>query len=678
MAKSNTLDQSIDRGLDDFGGFLRRRWWLVILVLLVGWWAVVNGAPQLAALKPGDILAFVVQMGLLIFVVIAQFIAIFWFIGRPRVYWVMPGETGIDFSDYKGNPEVLEAARRVVTLLKGVKSFKDMGGQISKGMLLIGPPGTGKSYLAQCISTEAALPFGYASAASFRGMFWGMDVMTVKSLYRKARRFAREHGGCILFIDEFDAIGMSRSSQGGTMGMGGGMAGLMGGGNGGLNELLMQMDPPPQQSSWFKKMLQPLGLFRGRVQTEPVLTIGATNLPDALDDALMRPGRFDIKILVAPPTDKYRGEVIQYYLDKVRHEPMAMDKLVSDMMGYTPVAIKHVINEAAVLAHFDGRSTITYKDVADARETHEYGIRYPRNLSLLEKRRLAYHESGHAIAQFYLLPRHRVAHATIVKRLGSSGEAFVEAKPLEEIVTHSADEILAHIQVSLASRAAEETFLHTRLDGVGGDLQNATRLAIQYVTLYGMADSLFSALATPAPERIYTDPYLRREVDALLRQTYTAVRALIEQHRNAVIAVAEALIMREELHSDDIEALIREAEAPKLAQIAASALGDLSSTPSMLPPALPLPAAPASNGANGNGAHDPNAVIYANGTANGASAAGHANGTNGNGHVTARDTAEPAAPASDQQHAVPATRPLAEARETPSAQASFDGGAMGG
>ena len=678
MAKNNTLDQSIDRGLDDFGTFLRRRWWLVVLVLVVGWWAVVNGTPQLLALKPGDILGFVVQMGLLIFVVIAQFIAIFWFIGRPRVYWVMPGETGVDFSDYKGNPEVLEAARRVVTLLRGVKGFKEMGGQISRGMLLIGPPGTGKSYLAQCISTEAGLPFGYASAASFRGMFWGMDVMTVKNLYRKGRRFAREYGGCILFIDEFDAIGMSRSSQNSTMGLGGGMAGLMGGGNGGLNELLMQMDPPPQQNSWWKKLLRPLGLFRGRVQTEPVLTIGATNLPDALDDALMRPGRFDIKILVAPPTDRYRGEVIEYYLEPVRHEAMPLDKLVSDMMGYTPVAIKHVINEAAVLAHFDGRSAITYKDVCDARETHEYGIRYPRNLSMLEKRRLAYHEAGHAIAVFFVLPRHRVAHATIVKRLGSSGEAFVEPKPLEEIVTHSADEILGHIQVSLASRAAEETFLHTRLDGVGGDLQNATRLAIQYVSLYGMGDTLFSALATPAPERIYTDPYLRREVDALLRQTYTAVRALIEQHRNAVIAVAEALIMREELHSDDIESLIREAEAPNLARIAASALSDAA-------PALPegIPAATHgaadATGAHGLGAQEPGNGASGNGSS-GSNGAVALAGAHGNGYAAPRDAVnpmtadagadQPPAPvAAGEPPVAPTTRPLADARETPAESA---------
>ncbi len=576
--KQDALDKSIDRSLDDFGRFVRRKWWLLILGGLFAWWAIVNGAPQLAQLSPGTLLGFIVQIGVLIFVVIAQFIAIFWFIGRPRVYWVMPGETGYSFADYKGNPEVLEAARRIVILLRGVKGFREMGGEVSRGLLLVGPPGTGKSYLAQCISTEAGLPFGYASAASFRGMFWGMDVMIVKSLYRKARRFAREYGGCILFVDEFDAIGMSRGAQGNTMGMGGGMMGLMGGGNGGLNELLMQMDPPPLTESWWRNLLRIVGLYHGKNQREPVLTIGATNIPESLDPALLRPGRFDRKIIVAPPTDANRGEVIEYYLAKVKHEPMDLNKLVSDMMGYTPVAIKHVINEAVVIAHFDGRHSITYRDISDARETHEFGIRYPRSLSMLEKRRLAYHEAGHAVAHVKLTPRWRVTRATIAKRLGSEGEAYVAFKPTEEIVTQSADEVFAEIQTCLASRASEELFLETRLNGVGGDLHRATELALHYVSHWGMGSTFFSAPATLAPSDIYTDPALRHEVETLLRQAYTSVKTLLEQHRAAVIAVAEALLVKEELDSDEILELIRQAETPRLDDIAASALAGAAAT----------------------------------------------------------------------------------------------------
>jgi len=577
VPKYDELDRSIDRSLDDFGRFLRRKWWLVILLGLLVWWSVVNIVPQISAPSPGAILGFVLQAAILIFFILIQFIALFWFLGRPRIYWVMPGETGVGFDDYKGNPEVLEAARRIVILLRGVKSFKEMGGEISRGLLLVGPPGTGKSYLAQCISTEAGVPFAYASAASFRAMFIGMDVLMIKNLYRKARRLAREYGGCIIFMDEFDAIGMSRSNQNGNMAMGGGIMGFMGG-TGGLNELLMQMDPPPMDNAWWKKLLRVVGLYHGRNLREPLLTIGATNIPEALDPALLRPGRFDRKIIVAPPSEAHRGEVVEYYLNKVRHEDIPLHKLVSDMMGYTPVAIKHVINEAVVIAHFDGRDRITYKDICDARETHEHGIRYPRTLSALEKRRLAYHEAGHAIAQVKLLPRYRVTHATIAKRLGSNGEAFVAYKPTEEIVTQSADEVFAEIQTLLASRAAEELFLQTRLNGVGGDLHRATQLALQYVSHWGMGSAFFSAPATAAPERIYTDPALRHEAETLLRQAYTEVRDLLSRHRAAVVAVAEALLEREELDSDEILELIQQAEGLALGEIAAAALAAVSTT----------------------------------------------------------------------------------------------------
>jgi len=369
--------------------------------------------------------------------------------------------------------------------------------------------------------------------------------------------------------------------------MGGGMMGMMGG-SGGLNELLMQMDPPPMDHSWWKKLLRMAGLYHGRNQREPVLTVGATNIPDSLDAALLRPGRFDRKIIVTAPSDANRGEVIEYYLVKVHHDDISIQKLVTDMVGYTPVAIKHVINEAVVLAHFDGRQSITYQDICEARETHEHGIRYPRTLSTLEKRRLSYHEAGHAVAQVKLVSRYRVSHATIAKRLGSSGEAFVAYKPLEEIVTQSADEVFAEMETLLASRASEELFLHTRLNGVGGDLHRATELAFHYIAHWGMGDEFFSASATMAPERIYTDPITRREVEALLRQAYTDVRALLERHSAAVIAVAEALLAREELESDEILALISQAEAPALDEVAVAALG---SVPVVTPGESPAPIA---------------------------------------------------------------------------------------
>src|SRR5207248_4766633 len=243
--------------MDQFGRFVKLRWLWLILAGIVAWYVIVNVIPQLTPPSPGTVFLYVFQIAFAVLFIIIQFAALFWFLGRPRLYWVMPGETGVSFDDYKGNPEVLEAARRIVLLLRGTVEFKEMGGQAVRGLLLTGDPGTGKSYLAQCMSTEAGVPFAYASAASFQAMFVGMNVLMIKRLYTKARRLAREYGACVVFMDEIDAIGMSRSASAGRtmgMGMGGGLFGAGGGGMGGLNELLMQMDPPNIETGWFKKI----------------------------------------------------------------------------------------------------------------------------------------------------------------------------------------------------------------------------------------------------------------------------------------------------------------------------------------------------------------------------------------------------------------------------------------
>src|SRR5579884_4364262 len=186
----------IERALDGFFGKLLGAWktFIVLGVLLVLFWVFV--LPNLAAWSQyilyGAYMLFQLMFAILFMIV--QFVALFWFLGRPRMYWIMPGETGVGFKDYVGNPEVLEVARRVVTLLRGVKEFKQMGGEPTRGLLLYGPPGTGKSYLAQCISTEAGVPFGYCSSAGLQSMWMGMGALTIKMLYRKAKKFARKYG----------------------------------------------------------------------------------------------------------------------------------------------------------------------------------------------------------------------------------------------------------------------------------------------------------------------------------------------------------------------------------------------------------------------------------------------------------------------------------------------------
>jgi cell division protease FtsH len=574
------LDREIDQKIDTF--FHRWNWKLVRFirrgaVLLFVIWLLLNIIPSaisFVSTQPmGPVILQVVTMGTYLFVFIGfQFSLMYFFMARTRIYWVKPGETGVSFKDYKGNPEVLEAAHRIVTLLKGVKDFKDMGGEVTRGVLLIGPPGTGKSYLAQAISTEAGVPFGYLSAPSLTSAWMGMGNIKVMRLYVKARKLAREYGACILFIDEIDAIGGARSNSmvsGGMTGMGqanksgdranimmGGMG--MGGNSGLLNELLLQMDPPPHDTTLSGRLLRWLGLRRKRAEMPPVLTMGATNMAETLDAALLRPGRFDRKIVVEEPDGDGRRDIIEYYLNKVKHEPMPLDRMVSDTIGYTPVAIKFVINEATIHAHFDGRQAINYWDFTQAREMHDWGLRQPiRGLSYEERRRIAYHEAGHAYSAVKLLRKWRLSKVTIVRHGSALG--FAGWKPEEETHTHIKEELLNRIQISLASRAAEEIFLNIQMDGVTGDLRSATSIATYMVGAYGMDNSFYSHM-TFGMEGLAA-PDIKARVEAILKEQFRQVKQLLDNNKEAVIAIAEALILRNELTDIDVDEILARVEA---------------------------------------------------------------------------------------------------------------------
>jgi ATP-dependent Zn protease len=553
------LDRRIDRALGRVGALIRTLF-IVGILLFVGLFVI---APHWE--EWGQYILFglylVFQLFFAIMFMIVQFVALFWFLGKPRIYWVMPGETGVGFNDYKGNPEVLESARQVVTLIRGVKRFKQMGGQPIRGLLLEGPPGTGKSYLGQCIATEAGVPFGYLSAPSIMGMFWGMDMLRVMSLYGKGRKLARKHGACILFIDEIDAIGKSRAGAGNAMGMGGMM---FGGGAGALNQLLNEMDPLPRDS-WRDKVLRWFGLRRGKSEQPPVLTIAATNIVSVLDPALLRPGRFDRQLRVGSPSFDGRKEVFEYYLAKVKHVDLPIDQMVAETVNYSPAQIKHIVNESVVHAVWNQRDAITYEDFRWALETYEWGLRIPiMGMTYADKRRLAYHEAGHAVAAVRLLKRHRVARATIEARHDVGAEALVAWKPLEEIHTKTKDELIADMQISLASRAAEQLFLGEEMTGASGDLASATSTAEQMVKLFGMNGSLISyggVLGANNPFGGGPGGGPSREVDRLLDQNFKRVKMLLEENREAVIAVAEALIEKHALIGDEVYELVAKAES---------------------------------------------------------------------------------------------------------------------
>ncbi|MED1721305.1 AAA family ATPase [Brevibacillus parabrevis] len=505
-----------------------------------------TGGPTYWSIALG-ILGLLFQLLFAVMFIIIQFVALFWFLARGRTYWILPGETGATWNDYRGNPEIVENAERIVTLLKGVKEFKEMGGEAIRGLLLCGPPGTGKSYLAQVIANEAQVPFAYASAPSFQNMFFGVGNLKVMGLYRKARKRAREYGACIIFIDEIDAIGMQR--QGG-MG-GGGMLGM--GGTGLLNELLLQMDPPNLDSSKIAKFLRSLGLRRKKAERPAVMTIAATNLPDVLDSALLRPGRFDRQLWVDTPDYNGRIDIFQYYLEKVKHdESLSPERAALDTIGYSPAQIKHIVNEAVVIAHQRGAQSASYEDFRVAMETYEWGLKQPlRSMSEDEKRNVAYHEAGHAVAQYLLKPHERVWKVTIIRRGGALGLAAT--KPTHERYNRSDSEILAAIQVCLAARAVEEEFLGKKLNGVTSDLQQATELAGAYLGMVGMGDELFSWLATGARQEALKT--LRPKINELLHEQMKQVKQLVRQYADFVHAIAEELLKRGDLTGEEIEEL---------------------------------------------------------------------------------------------------------------------------
>jgi cell division protease FtsH len=511
---------------------------------------VFTGGPQVWNVAM-TILNIAIQLLFAMLFMIIQFVALFWFLARGRTYWILPGETGSSWNDYRGNPEIVENAKRIVTLLKGVKEFKEMGGEAIRGLLLCGPPGTGKSYLAQVIANEAQVPFAYASAPSFQNMFFGVGNLKVMGLYKKARKLAKIYGACIIFIDEIDAIGMSRSAGGGSGGMMGGLMGM--GGSGLLNELLLQMDPPNMDTNWFAKLLRNLGLRRRKAERVPVLTVGATNLPDVLDSALLRPGRFDRKIWVDSPDYDGRIDVFQYYLDKVkRDETLTPERAALDTIGYSPAQIKHIVNESVVMAHQRGAAVSGYEDFRAAMETYEWGLKQPlRSMSDDEKRNVAYHEAGHAVAQFLLKPYERVWKVTIIRRGDALGLAAT--KPTHERYNRSDSEMLAEIQVCLAARAVEEEFLGKKLNGVTSDLEQATQIAGAYLGAVGMGDELFSWLSVGS----HADGLkaLRPEINKLLNEQMEKVKKLVLDHSEFVHAIAEELLKLGDLTGEEIEKL---------------------------------------------------------------------------------------------------------------------------
>jgi cell division protease FtsH len=537
---------------------------LALLISSAGVGSLIRSVASFITLVP--LLA--IQLSFAVMFMIVQFGALFWFLSRPRKYVVTPDDQqiGMGFENYRGQPDLLAHARSTVRILQGVKEFELRGGEMPKGMLLAGAPGTGKTFLATCIAAEAHLPFIYIDASSMTSMFWGVDSLIVMKLFRDARGLARKYarpgqrGACIVFMDELDSIGMARSGMSQT-GIGIGAGGMMGGGRFGLNTLLNQMDSLGQhvEDRYRFRLLRWLGIVRGTVPLKPlVFVVGATNRPEVLDPALTRPGRLDRLLQVYPPDGDGRRDIILHYLSQKAHDPeIPIDLLVADSISWTPVMIKTIINEALIVAHDDGRQELTYKDWLSAADERALGLKQPiRKMHDDDRRAIAYHEAGHAVASYYLQPENRVIKATIIRRGDALG--VVQPRPKEERYTRHARQIETEIMTFLGSRAVEEVVLGTKMAGASSDLAAATQLAMSYCAQLGMGSSLL--VVPPTGPLSYPMP-VARMADSLLEILMEETKRLITEKVHAVHAVAMALLEHGELIGPELDEVFREADA---------------------------------------------------------------------------------------------------------------------
>jgi len=527
----------------------RLRW--AGLLAVVAFWA---------SLDPGNLNALLLVLGYvgrLLFVilyVIIQFVAIFWFVSRTRTVIIRPGDPkAVTFNDYWGQPALLEIVRQWITLLADREKFVEMGGQYINGLMLFGEPGTGKTMLAKAMAGEAGVAFISIEGSAFRGMFWGMDTLRMMQFVGRARILAREYGACIAYIDEIDAVGMSRSgvTGGGGMPIPGGM-GVAGGMSGALTRLLYEMDGigEPTRLERLQARLAKLLHRPPPKRNWHVLFMGSTNRPDVLDPALLRPGRFDQILQVDRPDRVGRREIVEGYLAKIKHDPQNVDveAIVADTPQATPAQIMAAITKDAVRrALFAGRKAVIQEDIEQAIQEQIMGIPNPvREMDRLQLRQVAYHESGHAVVQHYVMPDQRISRVSIVRRArGILG--YVLPVDTVEIYGQPLRRIVADIMVSLAGHVCVKLFLGEYWTGAYSDYQNA-RNNFRHLAMLGYFGPPVAELGRDVKELRFTD----ERVEKIWTRLEEQVEAILMQHADEVEALVEALLEKYELSNAEV------------------------------------------------------------------------------------------------------------------------------
>jgi len=448
----------------------------------------------------------------------------------------------VKWADVIGMENVKEEAMEVVQLIRDKARIKKIGGKILRGILMLGPPGCGKTYLAKAIATESGLPFVSMSGSEFVEIFVGVGAARVRALFKKARELAYGYGGCIVFIDELDAIARKRvfSAFGGTEET-----------NSTQNQMLAEMDG-----------LQELKDKSGEPRPEQnIIVIGATNAPeDTLDRALRRPGRFDRIIYIEKPGLEDREKMFAYYLGKVSYDKsLDIGRLARKAVYKSPADIENIIKEAALIATRNGRDIIKLEDVSEAMERIDIGLKRKITMTPLEKEATAYHEAGHAVVTYILHPTNDVFKISIIPRKDVLGVVY--SQPKEELYHETKDKLLADIKVSLAGYAAEKMRFGVTTSGVASDFKNAMRVAHTMVWMVGMNDAGLIGDYTAVPESQLSDKIkekLNEETQKIFQQCLKDVENLLSKERPIVDRLVKELLEKEELEYDEIESIFQE------------------------------------------------------------------------------------------------------------------------
>lgn len=454
-------------------------------------------------------------------------------VGKSKATLFEKGGTkvNITFADVAGLEEAKEEVMEIVDFLKQPKKYTALGGKIPKGALLIGPPGTGKTLLAKAMAGEAQVPFFSLSGSDFVEMFVGVGASRVRDLFKQAR----EKAPCIIFIDEIDAIGRARGKN-----------------------AMMSND---ERENTLNQLLVEMDGFGGDTG---IIILAATNRPDVLDAALLRPGRFDRQISIDRPDVKGREEIFKVHLGPIKvSESLDVHKLAEQTPGFAGADIANVCNEAALIAARKGKTGVEMKDFQDAIDRVIGGLEKKNKIiSKEEKEVIAYHEAGHAICGWFLEHAYPLLKVTIVPR-GTAALGYAQYTPKEQYL-YTIEQLTDQMCMTLGGRAAEQIFFGKISTGASNDLQQITKMAYSMVTTYGMNEKIGNvSFYDPSQENSFQKPFseetgkiIDEEVRKMIDAAYHRTLDLLQSRKAEVEKLAQALLTREVLHKSDVEELI--------------------------------------------------------------------------------------------------------------------------